>query len=83
MRITADYYKLYVDGTFVATGPAAGTTDRTYYNVIDLTPYLVKGRNTLAVHTYYQGLVNRVWVSGDNRQGLWLELEVDARLPLP
>ena len=80
VRITADdYYKLYVNGTFVAMGPAAGTTDCTYYNVIDVTPYLVKGRNTLAVHTYYQGLVNRVWVSGDNRHGLWLELDVDGR----
>ena len=80
LRITADdYYKLYVNGTFVAQGPAAGTTDCTYYNVIDLTPHLVKGRNVIAVHTYYQGLVNRVWVSGDNRHGLWLELDVDGR----
>ena len=80
LRITADdYYKLYVNGAFVAMGPAAGTTDCTYYNVIDLTPHLVKGRNTLAVHTYYQGLVNRVWVSGDNRHGLWLELDADGR----
>ena len=80
LRITADdYYKLYVNGAFVGMGPAAGTTDCTYYNVIDLAPYLVKGRNTIAVHTYYQGLVNRVWVSGDNRHGLWLELYADGR----
>ena len=80
LRITADdYYKLYVNGAFVGMGPAAGTTDCTYYNVIDLAPYLVKGRNTIAVHTYYQGLVNRVWVSGDNRHGLWLELDADGR----
>jgi len=80
LRITADdYYKLYVNGAFVAMGPAAGTTDCTYYNVIDLSPYLVRGRNAIAVHTYYQGLVNRVWVSGDNRHGLWLELDADGR----
>lgn len=80
IRITADdYYKLYVNGAFVAMGPAAGTTDCTYYNVIDLTPFLVRGRNVIAVHTYYQGLVNRVWVSGDNRHGLWLELDADGR----
>lgn len=79
LRITADdYYKLYVNGAFVAMGPAAGTTDCTYYNTIDLTPLLAKGRNTIAVHTYYQGLVNRVWVSGDNRHGLWLSLDVDG-----
>lgn len=80
LRITADdYYKLYVNGAFVAMGPASGTVDRTYYNTIDLSPYLLKGVNTIAVHTYYQGLVNRVWVSGDNRHGLWLELEVDGK----
>ena len=80
LRITADdYYKLYVNGTFVGMGPAAGTVDCTYFNVIDLTPYLRKGRNVIAVHTYYQGLVNRVWVSGDNRHGLWCELDVDGR----
>ena len=80
LRITADdYYKLYVNGEFVGMGPAAGTVDCTYYNVIDLSRYLVKGRNTIAVHTYYQGLVNRVWVSGDNRHGLWLELDVDGK----
>ena len=80
LRITADdYYKLYVNGVFVAMGPASGTVDCTYYNTIDLSPYLLKGVNTIAVHTYYQGLVNRVWVSGDNRHGLWLELEVDGK----
>jgi len=80
LRITADdYYKLYVNGEFVGMGPAAGTVDCTYYNVIDITRHLVKGRNTIAVHTYYQGLVNRVWTSGDNRHGLWLELGVDGK----
>jgi len=78
--ITADdYYKLYVNGTFVGQGPAAGTPSHTYYNEIDVTPYLHAGRNVLAVHTYYQGLVNRVWVSGDNRHGLLLDLDVDGR----
>lgn len=33
----------------------------------------------IAVHTYYQGLINRVWVSGDNRHGLLLDLEADGR----
>lgn len=80
LRITADdYYKLYVNGRFVGMGPASGTPACTYYNAIDVTPYFVRGENTIAVHTYYQGLVNRVWVSGDNRHGLWLELEADGR----
>lgn len=27
------------------------------------------------MHTYYQGLINRVWVSGDDRHGLILDVE--------
>ena len=80
VRITADdYYKLYVNGVFVGQGPAAGTPDHTYCNVCDVTKALKNGRNVLAVHTYYQGLVNRVWMSGDSRHGLLLDLEADGR----
>ena len=77
LKITADdYYKLYVNGRFVTMGPAASYPQCYNYNEIDITPYLQKGENTFAVHTYYQGLINRVWVSGDRRQMLWLELSV-------
>lgn len=75
MKITADdYYKLYINGEFVTQGPASGYPSSYYYNEIDVTDYLVSGDNSIAVHTYYQGLINRVWVSGDNRQMMWLEL---------
>ena len=78
--VTADdYYKLYVNGAFVGQGPAAGTPEHTWYNEIDVTGFLRRGRNVIAVHTYYQGLVNRVWVSGDNRHGLLLDLVADGR----
>ena len=80
IRVSADdYYRLYVNGEFVGMGPAAGTTDCTYYNEFDVTKLLRKGRNVIAAHTYYQGLVNRVWVSGDNRHGLVLDLVADGR----
>ena len=69
--ITADdYYKLYVNGEFVTQGPAPGFPFHYYYNVIDITPFVKSGENVIAVHTYYQGLINRVWVSGDDRHGL-------------
>ena len=78
--VTADdYYKLYVNGVFAGQGPAAGTPEHTYFNEIDVTPLLRQGRNVIAVHTYYQGLVNRVWMSGDNRHGLLLDLVADGR----
>jgi len=75
LYITADdCYKLYVNGQFVTQGPAPGYPFHYYYNQIDLTPYVRPGHNLIAVHTYYQGLINRVWVSGDRRHGLLLDL---------
>lgn len=79
--ITADdYYKLYVNGQFVAQGPAPGYHNDYNYNVIDLTEYLCEGQNVIAVHTFYQGLINRVWQSADFRHGLILDLVVDGKV---
>lgn len=79
MYITADdYYKLYINGQFVAQGPAPCYHFKYNYNVIDVSPYLKKGENLIAVHTIYHGLINRVWQSGDNRHGLILDLVVDG-----
>ena len=74
-----DYYKLYINGRFAGQGPAPGYHFQYNYNVIDVTDLLTEGENTLAVHTLYQGLINRVWVSGDQRHGLILDLEVDGK----
>ncbi len=83
LRITADdYYKLYINGRFVTQGPAPSYPSSYYYNEIDVSDYLCEGENTFAVHTYYQGLVNRVWVSGDMRESLWFSLEIDGVLAL-
>ena len=71
LRVTADdYYKLYVNGRYAGQGPAPAYPEHYYYNELDITPYLQPGRNVLAVHFYYQGLVNRVWNSGDARFGI-------------
>ncbi|MBO5841822.1 MAG: alpha-L-rhamnosidase, partial [Clostridia bacterium] len=83
MLITADdYYMLYVFGTHVSQGPAPSYHFQYNYNEIDLTPYLIKGENVIAVHTLYQGLVNRVWQSGDHRHGLLCDVEVDEKIIL-
>ena len=83
MEITADdYYKLYINGRYVGQGPAAGYPQAYNTNSIEVTDYLHNGENTIAVHTYYQGLVNRVWVSADRRQMLWCKLAVDGRTAL-
>ena len=71
IKITADdYYKLYVNGNFVAQGPAPAYPECYNYNEINITEYLTVGKNVIAVHVYYQGQINRVYVSGDNRMGL-------------
>lgn len=79
LRISADdYYKLYINGRYVTEGPAPSYPHAYFYNEIDVTDYLAEGMNVIAVHTYYQGLCNRVWVSGDLRQMLWCALLLDG-----
>ena len=58
-------------------GPAPAYYFNYYYNTADVTDFITDGENTVAVHTYYQGLINRVWVSGDRRHGLALDLKND------
>ncbi len=74
-----DYYKLYINGRFVAQGPAPSYHFHYNYNRIDVSGYLQEGENLIAVHTLYQGLINRVWQSGDNRHGMILDLEIDGQ----
>ena len=74
-----DYYKLYINGRFVAQGPAPSYHFRYNYNVVEVGAFLREGENLIAVHTLYQGLINRVWQSGDNRHGLILDLVADGR----
>jgi alpha-L-rhamnosidase len=81
LDITADdYYKLYVNGKFVAQGPAQNYHFHYYYNRLDIKDFLRLGVNVIAVHVYYQGLVNRAYNSGDYRQGLLAEVVVDDQL---
>ncbi|MCQ2433374.1 MAG: alpha-L-rhamnosidase N-terminal domain-containing protein, partial [Clostridia bacterium] len=83
ISITADdYYKLYINGVFVTQGPAAGYPQHYYYNTVDVTEYLHEGENLIAVHTYYQGLINRVWVSADMRHMMLCQLDVDGKTAL-
>lgn len=74
-----DFYKLYINGRFVCEGPSAGYPFHYYYNKIDISEFIHAGENTIAVHTYYQGLINRVWVSGDDRHGLICDVEQDGK----
>ncbi|MCD8384865.1 MAG: family 78 glycoside hydrolase catalytic domain [Clostridiales bacterium] len=72
LRLTADdHYQLWLNGVYTGQGPAPAYPERYPW----LTYPLTGGQTvTVALHLYYQGLVNRVWNSGDGRFGLWAEL---------
>ena len=75
LRISADDYgKYYLNGTLIGQGPAPDFLESYQYNEFDVTAYLQDGHNVFMAHVYYQGLVNRVWISGDNRMGLIADL---------
>ncbi|MCK5739450.1 family 78 glycoside hydrolase catalytic domain, partial [bacterium] len=78
LYITADdTYKLYVNGHFIGVGPALSYPFDYHYNGWDVTEFLrADALNCLGVHTYYQGLHNMAFISGDNLQGLLLQLEL-------
>ena len=49
VHVSADNrYKLYVNGTLVSLGPARGDTYFWNYETVDLAPYLIAGKNTVA-----------------------------------
>ena len=83
LKITADdYFKLYINGKFVTQGPPPSYPQAYYYMELPVGRFLKSGENVIAVHTLYQGLINRVWVSGDNRESLWTELVVNGEVIL-
>ena len=71
-----DYYKFYINGKYVVQGPSPSYHFAHPYYRLDVTDSLHAGANCLAGHAYYQGLVNRVWNSADNRSGFMLALEL-------
>lgn len=62
--ITADQsYRLYINGRFVATGPARGYQSNWPYDEIDLHAYLKKGYNQIAIRAYNPGFSNFQYLS--------------------
>ena len=74
-----DYYKLYINGRFVAQGPSPSYHFQYNYNEIDISTFLAVGENFISVHTLYQGLINRVWQSGDFRHGMICDVVIDGK----
>jgi hypothetical protein len=86
LYITADdCYKLTLNGDFIGTGPAPAYPSGFPYNAWDVTASLRPGSvNCIGVHTFYHGMHSLTFPSGDNLQGLLLQLEIDfADQPAP
>ena len=61
--ITADNrYKLWVNGQFVARGPARGWPHAQVVDRLDIAPYLQAGPNLLAVQVYQPGYSHFAYV---------------------
>ncbi len=81
ISITADdYYMLFVNGKFVTQGPANNYHFIYNVNSVDITPFLRKGKNVIAVDTLYNGYINRAYNSGDNRIGMYAEVVANGDL---
>lgn len=50
VKVSADSrYKLFINGTFVEYGPSKGDRKIWYYDLVDITPYLLVGKNCIAI----------------------------------
>lgn len=79
LRLTGDdHVRFYASDRLVVEGPCPSLPSRHPVMEVDLTPWLTVGENLLAVEVFYQGLINRVWNSGDRRQGFMCEITLDG-----
>ncbi|WP_249732831.1 alpha-L-rhamnosidase-related protein [Paenibacillus lautus] len=70
-------YLLYVNGTVVGRGPSPADQQWKYYDEIDVTPLLAKGRNVLAIVAYNFGSTDIVTGQMQGPGGLIAELEIE------
>ncbi len=75
--ITADSrYQLYVNGEFVARGPARSAPHHQSFDVLEIAPLLHAGVNTLAVRVHHTGIARAYHQAA--RAGLLVQLETQA-----
>ncbi len=71
-----DFVRVYLNGEQIFQGPAPAYPFHYPFYTLDVPVELLKEKNCLAAHVYYQGLRNRVWYSGDNRSGFVALMEI-------
>ncbi len=72
-----DCYKAYINGCFLAYGPAQALCFAYNYNVFEVKKLLKSGPNTIAFHVFYQGMLNMAFISADNLNGMICMLEIE------
>ena len=87
LRITAsDRYALWVNGQYIARGPARSDPRRKSYDIHDIAAHLRPGANTIAVRAYHYATPREGdgWASWSGnaygvgeRAGLWAQLETE------
>lgn len=74
MYITADsHYKLWINGTFVARGPARCSPHHQSYDILNVSDLLVEGENLIAVKVHYHGMMMSYYL--EPFPGLLVQLE--------
>ncbi len=80
--ITADQsYRLYINGKYVTSGPARGFQSHWPYDAVEVSDYLKKGRNLIAIRAYNPGTSNFQYLF-QGEAGLLAALEIKEHLVL-
>lgn len=65
LRITADSrYKVFVNGAFVGSGPVPSDPRRLSYDTYDITQFLTKGQNAIAIVVHHLGQGTYSYIPG-------------------
>ena len=74
LSITASFkYRLYVNGSYVGSGPARSAPHHQYYDKLDIKSLLKQGNNTIAVEVHY--LRGKLSYHREGRGGLLAQLD--------
>lgn len=69
-------YELYINGRFVNFGQYLGMPENKFFDKLDVSEYLVKGENLIAIEVYYQGKPSSCYATGT--PGLIYFTEIDG-----
>lgn len=74
-------YKLYINGRFVNAGPAPFRKPVVFVDVYDVTPFLVEGKNTVAILAHFVGSTTKYNIA--EQPGIIAELVLNADAAKP